>query len=103
MGGGGRRQGQGMLPWQFRKSVRENIKCRPFGRWHRHKDLNWYKKQASKNTADTDDVLDKEIQQMKQAEAAAFAIALGGGNPATQLPENPNLAPIGERKRYHPD
>jgi hypothetical protein len=72
----------------------------PFGRWHRHKDLNWYKKQAGKSTEDN---LDQEIEEMKRTEAIALHQAL---NPATgaegydarETAANPNNMEVGERK-----
>jgi hypothetical protein len=73
----------------------------PFGRWHRHKDLNWYKKQAGKST---DDNLDQEIEEMKRTEALALAQALNGGGgggdawTASEEAANPNEVAIGERK-----
>ncbi|KAA8896317.1 kinase phosphorylation protein-domain-containing protein [Sphaerosporella brunnea] len=66
----------------------------PVGRWQRGKDLTWYAKGETKDSATEEDQRQKEIRRIKQAEEDAIAAALGLPVPNR---DNANEAPLGER------
>ncbi|KAJ9662712.1 hypothetical protein H2201_005996 [Coniosporium apollinis] len=75
---------------QHRENYLGHSLMAPVGRWQKNKDLNWYAKGDSGQSAA--DARAEEIRRIKEAEEDAMAAALG--LPVKER-NNPNMAPLG--------